>query len=176
MECLEQQFVPNFDDDFYPLPEEEIELEDDDDDDDEDEVEEEEEFCLKQRVELKFDALMKMDFYHQALKNIEENKAHLAEWVQAIIIAETRDTRDVPARWFHKFMDPENAKIYDTSNRNPVIAHFPDPRTGAAKILKVDPKQEENLKVEPEPKKSSKWKMGWIRKKIFGWNRTRKNK
>uniref|UniRef100_A0A914CWC0 Uncharacterized protein n=1 Tax=Acrobeloides nanus TaxID=290746 RepID=A0A914CWC0_9BILA len=73
--------------------------------------------CLKQRdkrVEPNFDAPMKMDFYQQALKDIEENKVHLAKWVQAIIIEETRDT--VPARWFHKFMDPENAKIYDKSN------------------------------------------------------------
>ena len=104
---------------------------------------------LKQLLEPNFDALMKMDFYQQALKNIEENKAHLAKWVQAIIIAETRDT--VPARWFHKFMDPENAKIYDTSNRSPVMAHFPVSRTRTEQTLKVDPEQEENLKVEPNP-------------------------
>ena len=109
--------------------------------------------CLKQRVEPNLDALMKMDFYQQALKNIEKNKAHLAKCVQAIIIAGTRDT--VPARWFHKFMDPENAKIYDTSNRSPAMAHFPAPRTGTAQILKVDPEQEENLKVDKEPNKSS---------------------
>uniref|UniRef100_A0A914C9V4 Uncharacterized protein n=1 Tax=Acrobeloides nanus TaxID=290746 RepID=A0A914C9V4_9BILA len=78
--------------------------------------------CLKQQFVPNFDALMKMDFYQQALKNIEENKAHLAKWVQTIIIAETRDT--VPARWFHKFMDPENAKIYDSSNWSPAMAHF----------------------------------------------------
>jgi hypothetical protein len=70
--------------------------------------------CLKQQEEPTFDVLIKMDFYRQALQNIEENKARLAKWVQAIIIAETRDT--VPVQWFHKFMDPENAKIYDTPN------------------------------------------------------------
>uniref|UniRef100_A0A914CVP5 Uncharacterized protein n=1 Tax=Acrobeloides nanus TaxID=290746 RepID=A0A914CVP5_9BILA len=130
--------------------------------------------CLKQEVEPNFDALIKMDFYQEALKNIEEKKAHLAKYVQAIIIAETRNT--VPARWFHKFMDPENAKIYDTSNRSPVMAHFPVPRTGTAQILKVDPEQEENLKVKPKSNKSSKWKMGWICEKLFGWNQAHKNK
>uniref|UniRef100_A0A914E152 HTH CENPB-type domain-containing protein n=1 Tax=Acrobeloides nanus TaxID=290746 RepID=A0A914E152_9BILA len=114
--------------------------------------------CLKQRTEPNFDVLMKMDFCQQALKIFEdkqaleifeENKARLAKCVQAIIIAETRDT--VPARWFHKFMNRENAKIYDTSNQSSVMAHFPVPRTRTAKILRMDPELEENLKVKPDP-------------------------
>uniref|UniRef100_A0A914BUV3 CCR4-NOT transcription complex subunit 11 n=1 Tax=Acrobeloides nanus TaxID=290746 RepID=A0A914BUV3_9BILA len=66
--------------------------------------------CLKQFREPNFDALMKMDFYQQALKNIEENKAHLAMYVQAIIFQKP----EIPSRldgstnsWIqrmHKFM------------------------------------------------------------------------